>query len=975
MNQKTVVLALFALTILSLGASAACSGRTLEARLSAPDAWFYCQDIAIYNNDTAYGMEANQTVLLSFPHAALVTAGKSWANASDVFFTHSGTEIDAINLTAWNSGTTLVALKVNSSILRSASDTINFSVYYGGDGWVVSDRYRNATKAFWWADDFTRSAFGAGVLNQTGYWAQNAATYTATQIEKGTVTFTTSGGWWNVLAQDRWSIASGVPQQNTSLITRIRNETGFAASAIQYIGGRCGTNNTVNCGGSAESSWFFDATAASVVRLRYGAPTGSVGTAISPVEYKWYLTDFRLTPATSPAQFWRSGGNLTTISTNPANLSVTSNGTWVPAIGTDGSGNIVNFTYDFIGLRKYSTAVEPNVQFGTEETKPSSYYEPVYSTFVEELENSTHLLYFNATYGYPDASDINATLYWDGGVYYPSETKAGTGSGNYTFSTAVPIGVVPVNATPASFTWNLTFLFSNGTWGSSNTSTYSQVKSQAFNLTSFNALPSSVVEGNTVTTFSTISNASDGTLYGGNVSIIHTWNSTNTTTTWNGTNYVGLFSAPFVGSTVNVTGNGTLIVSYGTTSRAIGSSDASVRVYLLEISNCSNSTTYLMNFSFYDEETLASINASMYAYFNITTPSGAVSRNYNFSFVNTTNASICVSPVGSYYVNSVQDYHSQYALNYPVRHYYLINASLSTASVQTINLYLLRFINAAGVQPITQITLQDSSGVTLSGYTIQSARFYPDLNQYLLVGMGKTDTSGVASIYLRPNDVYHRFFVYNDTDQVQAFDPQYVVGSPVDSSFYVTLTLNINPLEEYYSKTALIGYSCAQAVVAGNNTISCVYSAPSGAVGTMYLTVNRLAIWNATYQVCQDTSTSAADVLTCDLGDNATNWAQHKLFAYNLNVGHSPTQPLTSGFIDLTGGQINAFNGSDVGIFAEVAIFVTLVGIAFWSPTFSIIMGMLALFIGAGLGFLTLTYGTFIFLSISASLIIWKIKQ
>lgn len=396
MKNKYLALALLALLLLPSFSNAACGGAGYEARLSG--GWYWCKDLKIYNNDSNNGMVSNTTVLFNFDHAALVTAGKSYDNASDIIFTRNGVEIDAINLTPWNTANVLVGFRTNDTIARSSSDTINYALLYGGEGWTVPNRYRNASRAFTWADDFTRATRGT-VLNDTGAWWQNSATYSAYQLEPGTMTFHPNGGWWNVLAQDRWAFPSGLSQYNTSIVGRFRNETGFAASAIQYIGGRCGTNNTVNCGAGSEMAWYFDATAGATVRLRYGINTGG-STAISPVENKWYLTDMRFGPNSTPTQFWRSSGNLTTLSTNPGNVSTVSNGTWYPAIGTDGSGNVVNFTYDFLGVRYYSTVVDPTVNFGAEETLDNPvviYYPSAVPTTYYNLTTFNVIYHLNST--------------------------------------------------------------------------------------------------------------------------------------------------------------------------------------------------------------------------------------------------------------------------------------------------------------------------------------------------------------------------------------------------------------------------------------------------------------------------------------------------------------------------------------------------------------------------------------------------
>jgi hypothetical protein len=102
--------------------------------------WNLSRQIDVANNDASETLEAGYTVNVTFDHASLVSAGKSNADGSDVRIAwwnaseERYVEIDRVNLTAWNTASTVVAFKLQADIAPSTTDSLNYRLYYDNPG-------------------------------------------------------------------------------------------------------------------------------------------------------------------------------------------------------------------------------------------------------------------------------------------------------------------------------------------------------------------------------------------------------------------------------------------------------------------------------------------------------------------------------------------------------------------------------------------------------------------------------------------------------------------------------------------------------------------------------------------------------------------------------------------------------------------------------------------------------------------------
>ena len=137
-------------------------------------------------------------------------------------------------------------------------------------------------------------------------------------------------------------------------------------------------------------------------------------------------------------------------------------------------------------------------------------------------------------------------------------------------------------------------------------------------------------------------------------------------------------------------------------------------------------------------------------------------------------------------------------------------------------------------------------------------RWYPNLNQYRVVDMGKTDETGSTVIHVRAEDVDYRIGVYYQNGTlIKLADPIRMVclSSPC------TYTLKISPTDVDYTSFMNIQYSLTFNESTG--IWSYTFSDPSQRTDTMNLTVYRLTATTDNI-ICSDSVTGFSGAITCN---------------------------------------------------------------------------------------------------------------
>lgn len=288
--------------------------------------------------------------------------------------------------------------------------------------------------------------------------------------------------------------------------------------------------------------------------------------------------------------------------------------------------------------------------------------------------------------------------------------------------------------------------------------------------------------------------------YNSSNSLIVTLNydGTNYTTTNTGTGNNGYFtSANFNIPLVNTSQNKTFywILNYNSAITTTQLTNQTVNPLI--IINCNATyTVKTLNFTFYEEQLQANLNATLNKttfLFNIKYWLGDGSVKKELAFQNLTstqnNYQFCIGANLSYYADVDLQY---FAEAYAERTFYLRNASL-TNTTQDYLLYNLLITEATKFA----ITVRQGTEV-FPDALVNIYKYYTGLNLYNLVMVGLTDDRGRFTANLDLDQTYNMSVVRNNTNYGN-FDKQTTcLASPCEIELNIE-ELTLNPLDPFYN--------------------------------------------------------------------------------------------------------------------------------------------------------------------------------
>lgn len=270
------------------------------------------------------------------------------------------------------------------------------------------------------------------------------------------------------------------------------------------------------------------------------------------------------------------------------------------------------------------------------------------------------------------------------------------------------------------------------------------------------------------------------------------------------------------------------------------------------IVNCSETgASVALDFVFYDEISLASLNGS--AEYVIDVTEGSFNYTYNLSVVNVTNFTVCIQG-DSQVVDMMMLYRSS---GYEQRTYYLYQAEI-TSTLQTINLY--QITQATGEK--IDVNTRDSNDNDVADVYVDIDRYYPATDSYRTVAICRSDRTGIFNSYVDLDDVFYRFTLSQAGTSVNTYAAMTITDTDDDPE---TLVLYIGALEtQFFEMIGDIGVSCYFNETT-NNTV-CSLTDPSGLAVTATLTVQRQGLASMT-DICSDTGSGASFTLSCNVPD------------------------------------------------------------------------------------------------------------
>ena len=472
---------------------------------------------------------------------------------------------------------------------------------------------------------------------------------------------------------------------------------------------------------------------------------------------------------------------------------------------------------------------------------------------------------------------------------------------------------------------------------------------------------SSITEGE-LTSFSVDAIVADGSSL---TSAIFNYNNTNYTTSidFSGGTYSlsSSISAPIVPSDTNITFSFFVVVD-GVTYQF---SENNQTVLDIAFSVCGGaSSNLLLNMSLIDEIIGGNITGDIQINAQIISKtSGDTVESLNSTFSSVESGSICFTPTASfplYYLDAEIRYVSDgyapelYIIQKSDMEDYPINLNLYDLNLSSSTEFLLKY--------------QDNNLIAVEGAVIQLLRKYIGEDAYKVVEAPLTSSLGTAILHIDLNTNLYKAIIVKDGIILDTFT-NLVFDCENELSGQCTQNLlgAVDP-QNSAETSNLIDFSYSISSI--NNTITTVFSVPSGKPSTINIFMSQADSFGTT-TLCNTTVVSSGGSIDCDynetIGDSKVYLIISKDGEIYVNRGFFIEENIDLGF-------------ANNNYLIVLLLLLTLVGMAFSSPEWIVIIGIVALIISSGLWLikgmnLVMGLGMVIFLVGAAAILIMKMTK
>lgn len=422
----------------------------------------------------------------------------------------------------------------------------------------------------------------------------------------------------------------------------------------------------------------------------------------------------------------------------------------------------------------------------------------------------------------------------------------------------------------------------------------------------------------------------------------------------NGT--VGILNTSLFIDAVNATTTKTFYWNYTLNGLNYSSVTYNHTIYFInpiEVSaSCSAGLASAMCFDFKNELNLTSLSGDINYNFKFGITNSSLKESYG-SLTGISNFCLCVN--ATVYNNyTLGEGEIQYSKSgYADRRFYVFNTT--RLNNQTINTTLYMLPNAQSTSFLLEVrtpTLSPYVGVYTS-----LLKWYPELNEYRVVEMSKTDDKGQTVKKIKIEDVDYRIGVYlTNGSLIHMINPVRMVCLATPCSYTINIPASsVNQFQEAYGVEAEIVYS--------GGVFTLTYNDPSQNTEMMSLQVYRIG-GTTNRLICDSNGTSFTGILSCNVSDESGT-----LKAIAVRTA-SPERTIAMLIIDTL---TTPFTGT-FGLFLQFLIVVTLAFLGIVSPVVAIIMSLIALVFGV-LVFKTMTYPMLIGVALLGGIIIHLMRR
>ena len=342
--------------------------------------------------------------------------------------------------------------------------------------------------------------------------------------------------------------------------------------------------------------------------------------------------------------------------------------------------------------------------------------------------------------------------------------------------------------------------------------------------------------------------------------------------------------------------------------------------------DCITQTSPALNFTFAWEKNLTATNASANVIFIYGYAGNITAYSINTTFVNKREFYLCINNSQPYYNISYGEV-QYYFDGYSDRRYYAFSNSRITNITQKNYLHLLETASSTSFLFTAQST-------TLSPYTnkyIAILRWYPELNYYRVIEMGKTDDKGQTLLKIKVEDSDYRIAVYEpDGTLIKLFSAVRFVCQTTPCTYSLYIETGESDLSSFSNIDSSLTWN--------NNTkvFTFIWSDPTQTTTNMNLTIYKDTS-TSSIPICSSSGSGFVGVLTCNV---STYSGILRAVAYR---SASPQNIIQQVVVEIRQTLIDIAGGKSLILFFNfvLLVFFGLLGII--SPPLAIIMTIIAL--------------------------------
>lgn len=338
----------------------------------------------------------------------------------------------------------------------------------------------------------------------------------------------------------------------------------------------------------------------------------------------------------------------------------------------------------------------------------------------------------------------------------------------------------------------------------------------------------------------------------------------NATINYNGTNYQMILSGSngtsarfyriITAPSVNADGIILFNISYYLNGNIYNTTNYSQIIYNIPNMTVGSCSPAAFTFNLVDEETLNSIVGDFEYNFYYGLSNSSFSRTYG-KITNSSGFSLCVNTTisPSWTLGSGEIFYRN-TTDYVDRRYYLFSGTTLTNVTTNVTLHDL----LTSKQTSFKLEIESSSLDPYENIFASLIRWYPNLNEYRIVDMGRTDETGSTVIHVKTEDVDYRIGVYEQNGSLIK------LAEPIRMTCLVspcTYTLKISPTEKDFTSFLNIQNLLEYNETTGIWTFT--FNDPSQKTSTMNLTVYKLT-GTSIYPVCSSSVSSWSGAITCN---------------------------------------------------------------------------------------------------------------